>query len=306
MILVTGGLGMIGAHTAAALADSGESVLVSAHRAGRVPSFLAGRVAVEVLDVTDRDAFLALGDRHRITGIVHLAGSIPEADPVPFFRHDTDALLTALEAARAWQVRRFAVASSIGVYAGRPELRLTEELDLPLADPPHAIVAFKKAVEPLTLSALAGTAVQPVLLRIGSTWGPLMDPESPFNAVPRTVSALLRGDRPPVLLADDGGDFGYARDTGRAIALVMAADTLHHVAYNVSGGRRATNREIVEALAAAVPGARIDMVDGRSTGPGEGPYLDISRLTSETGFRPRFDVGSAVADYVDWRRANER
>ncbi|MBO0789134.1 MAG: NAD-dependent epimerase/dehydratase family protein, partial [Actinobacteria bacterium] len=59
MILVTGGLGMIGAHTARALTDLGREVVVTAHRRTEVPSFLAGRVTVERLDVTDRDAFLA-------------------------------------------------------------------------------------------------------------------------------------------------------------------------------------------------------------------------------------------------------
>lgn len=84
MILVTGGLGMIGAHTAAALVDRGEGVVVTAHRRTDVPAFLVDRVAIETVDVADREAFLALGDRHDIGGIVHLAGSIPEADPIPF------------------------------------------------------------------------------------------------------------------------------------------------------------------------------------------------------------------------------
>jgi nucleoside-diphosphate-sugar epimerase len=66
MILVTGGLGMIAAHAARALVDLGHEVVVTTHRRTEVPSFLAGRVTVESLDVTDRDAFLALGDRHDI------------------------------------------------------------------------------------------------------------------------------------------------------------------------------------------------------------------------------------------------
>ena len=74
MILVTGGLGMIGAHTARALVDLGHEVVATAHRRTEVPSFLSGRVAVESLDVTDRDAFLALAGRHEISDIVHLAG----------------------------------------------------------------------------------------------------------------------------------------------------------------------------------------------------------------------------------------
>ena len=84
MILVTGGLGMIGAHTARALVDLGHEVVVTAHRRTEVPSFLAGRVTVEPLDVTDRDAFLALAGRHDISDIVHLAGSLPDEDPVCF------------------------------------------------------------------------------------------------------------------------------------------------------------------------------------------------------------------------------
>ena len=124
MILVTGGLGMIGAHTARALVDLGHEVVVTAHRRTEVPSFLAGRVTVEPLDVTDRDAFLALADRHDISDIVHLAGTIPGEDPVGFFRTDTTGLLNALDAARTWGVRRFAVASSLGVYIGRTEIPL--------------------------------------------------------------------------------------------------------------------------------------------------------------------------------------
>jgi nucleoside-diphosphate-sugar epimerase len=121
MILVTGGLGMIGAHTARALTDLGQEVVVTAHRRTEVPSFLAGRVTVEPLDVTDRDAFLALAGRYEITDIVHLAGGIPGKDRVGFFRTEMAGLLNALDAARTWGVRRFAVASSIGVYAGRTE-----------------------------------------------------------------------------------------------------------------------------------------------------------------------------------------
>lgn len=304
MILVTGGLGMIGAHTAAALADLGEEVVITAHRRSDVPSFLAGRVIVETVDVADRDAFLALGDRYDIGGIVHLAGSIPEPDPIPYFRRDSAALFTALEAARTWGVDRFAVAGSISSYEGRGERPWTEDLALPLAVPPHPIAAFKKAVEPLTLFSLSGTGVDPVLLRIGSTWGPLMDPESPFNPVPSTVSAVLRGERPRPLPAG-AGDFGYAPDSGRAIALLMTAPSLAHTAYNVSSGVPFTARQLVDALNAALPGAGIESTAPAATVE-DAPYLDVTRMRTETGFEPAFDLSGAVAHYVEWRRGNAR
>jgi nucleoside-diphosphate-sugar epimerase len=305
MILVTGGLGMIGAHTARALVDLGREVVVTSHHRAEVPSFLAGRVTVESLDVTDRDAFLALGERHDISDIVHLAGSIPE-DPVDFFRTDTTGLLNALDAARTWGVRRFAVASSLGVYIGRDELPWHEELDLPTTDLPHLIIAFKKVVEPLTTHSLQGTGVQPVALRIGSIWGPLMDPESPFNPIPPYISAVLRGEQPQPLYADDGGDSCYAPDAGRAIALLTIAETLRHNTYNVSTGRPFTNRELADALEAITPGLRLDLLPGRQGGPGADPYLDTTRLTHDTGFAPAFDVAKAVADYVAWRADNPR
>jgi nucleoside-diphosphate-sugar epimerase len=306
MILVTGGLGMIGAHTARALVDLGHEVVVTAHRRAEVPSFLAGKVTVESLDVTDRDAFLALGNRCDISDIVHLAGSIPGEDPVDFFRTETTGLLNALDAARTWRVRRFAVASSLGVYIGRIENRWHEELAVPTADLPQVIIAFKKAVEPLTTHSLQGTGVQPVVLRIGSIWGPLMDPESPFNHIPPYISAVLRGEEPQPLYADDGGDSCYAPDAGRAIALLTTAETLRHNTYNVSSGRPFTNRELADALQATTPGLRFALLPGRQSGSGDNPCLDITRLTDDTGFAPAFDVAKAVADYIAWRADNPR
>jgi nucleoside-diphosphate-sugar epimerase len=306
MILVTGGLGMIGAHTARALVGLGHEVVVTTHRRTEVPSFLAGRVTVEPLDVTDREAFLALGDRHDVSDIVHLAGSIPDEDPVSFFRTDTAGLLNALDAARTWGVRRFAVASSLGVYLGRSEIPWPEDLALPTAALPHLIIAFKKAVEPLTTHSLAGSGVQPVVLRIGTIWGPLVDPESPFFPIPPYINAVLRGAEPRPLHADDGGDCCYAPDAGRAIALLTTAETLRHGTYNVSSGRPYTNREFANALQAITPGLRLDLLPGRQAGPGDDPYLDITRLTRDTGFTPAYDVAKAVADYVTWRADNPR
>jgi nucleoside-diphosphate-sugar epimerase len=305
MILVTGGLGMIGAHTARALVDLGHQVVVTAHRRTGVPSFLAGRVTVESLDVTDRDAFLALAGRHDISDIVHLAGTIPDEDPVRFFRTDTTGLLNALDAARTWGVRRFAVASSLGVYVGRTETRWHEELALPTAQLPHLIVAFKKAVEPLTTHSLQGSGIQPVVLRIGTIWGPLVHPQTPFP-IPSYINAVRRGEEPPPRHADDGFDCCYAPDAGRAIALLTTARTLRHDTYNVSSGRPFTNREFADALQAITPGLRLDLLPGRQDGPGDDPYLDTTRLTHDTGFAPSFDVAAAVADYVAWRADNPR
>ena len=117
---------------------------------------------------------------------------------------------------------------------------------------------------------------------------------------------MLRGEEPQPLHADDGGDSCYAPDAGRAIALLTTAPTLGHDTYNVSSGRPFTNREFADALEAIAPGRRPELLPGRLHGPGDDPYLDITRLTRDTGFAPVFDVASAVADYVAWRADNAR
>jgi nucleoside-diphosphate-sugar epimerase len=160
--------------------------------------------------VTDPEEFLALGKRYEISDIVHLVGSIPADDPVSFFRTDPTGLLNALDAVRTWGVRRFAVASSTGNHIGRAEIPSTEDLPLPAADYPHLSIAFRKADEPIITHAVQGTDGQPVLLRIGSTWGPLMDPETAFSPKPPYISAVLRGETPPAVPA--AGDSCYAPD----------------------------------------------------------------------------------------------
>ncbi|GLZ48322.1 NAD-dependent epimerase [Actinomycetospora sp. NBRC 106375] len=315
MILVTGGLGSIGSHTARALLDLGEPVVLTAHRSTRLPSFLADepgdRVVVEHLDTTEGAAFLDLGTRHPITGIVHLAAAPHDApDPVAYLRAECTALLNALDAARAWGVRRFAVASTIAAYLGVDDPPWREDAPLP-GVAAHQIPVFKKSAELFSGLVAAHAGFEVVNLRIGTVWGPLGLPDSPFFALPRLLSAAVRGEDPdlapprPPAHAEDATDLCYVKDCGRAIALLMLADRLEHSVYNVSSGRLVPYAEVVAAINAAVPGAALTLPPGHSTGrPPEG-HLDTTRLQRDTGFVPEYDVDRAVPDYVAWLQDHE-
>jgi len=316
MILVTGGLGSIGSHTARALLDLGESVVLTAHRSTGLPEYLAaepaGRVVVEPLDTTDEAAFLDIGKRHEITGLVHLAaGRYDLPDPVEYLRAETLGLLNALTAATAWGVRRFSVASTIGVYAGVGEVPWREDAPLPVAAA-HQIHVFKKTAELFAMLTGASAGFDAVSLRIGTIWGPLGLPDSPFFALPRLLSAAVWGEDPdltpprPPAFAEDGTDLCYVKDCGRAIALLMLAERLNHGTYNVSTGRLVRYGEVAAAINAAVPGANIALPEGRNPSRPPDNYLDITRLREDTGFRPEFDVERAVPDYADWLRNHDR
>ena len=310
MILVTGGLGSIGSHTARALLDLGESVVLTAHRSIQLPEFLAdepgGRVVVEPLDTTDEATFLDIGKRREITGIVHLAAARHDLpDLVGYLRADTLGLLNALKAAMVWGVRRFSVASTIGVYAGVDEVPWREDAPLPVVAG-HQIPVFKKTAELFATLTGDSAGFDAVRLRIGTIWGPLGLPDSPFFALPRLLSAAVWGEDPdltpprPPAYSEDGRNLCYVKDCGRAIALLMLAERLNHGTYNVSAGRLVRYSEVVAAINAVVPGASITLQEGRNPEQPPDNYLDITRLRADTGFQPEYDIDRAVRDYADW------
>jgi UDP-glucose 4-epimerase len=316
MILITGGLGFIGTHITRALLDLGESCVVVQRSTSVVPDAFADhagtRFFLEQVDVTNRAAFLDIGERHEITGIVNLTGAFGFAADEPI--HDAQlnmaGLFAVLEAARNWQVRRVSTASTIGVYAGTTDKSpLHEDLPLPMATG-HGIPAFKKITELLADHITNTTGIEIVNCRISGVWGPGARPVSRFLTVPQLVRAAITDTEPDLSLlgapahADDGADLIYVRDCGRAVALLQVADKLHHRTYNVASGHPTTNTDLATAIGKTIPGARFDLPAGRDPNrPGQDVYLDITRLQQDTGYQPGYDTDNAVADYIDWLRA---
>jgi UDP-glucose 4-epimerase len=312
MILVTGGLGFIGSHTVRALLDLGEECVLVQRRAAEAPASLAD-AQVEQADITDLTALLDIGDRHKITGIVHLAGSMPwppsPDQPVEHTRKALGGLLNIVEAARTWGVSRVGVASTIGVYAGlTSEGPLREDMPLPMTSP-HLIPTFKKIGELLTDHLAGATGIEIINYRISGIWGP-GEPHGPiFFAAPALIHAAARGTEPdlsPLLApayAEDSIDLCYVKDCGRAIALLQLADQLDHRTYNVASGRATSNAEIIAAIKQVVPDAQVDLPTG---GTGQRNYLDITRLHQDTGYQPAYDTERATADYIAWLRAGNK
>src|SRR5262245_10144233 len=125
MILITGGLGFIGLHTARRFLDVGEQVVLTRYKIRREPEFIESEIGkrafIEALDVTAGHDVIDLVRRHKVTGIVHLAvpglGALSAAED---YRVNMMGFLNILEAARLYGVRRVSLASSIAVYASLP------------------------------------------------------------------------------------------------------------------------------------------------------------------------------------------
>src|SRR6516162_5261621 len=316
MILITGGLGFVGQHVTRALLAAGESCVLVQRRDPVLPDDLADaegrRVFAERADITDLGALLELGKRHRVTGIVHLAGSVPwppgAQPPVAGARSAVGGLLNVVQAACDWQVPRVGIASTIGVYGGvtaDPPYR--EDVALPVASG-HVIPAFKKIGELLAGYLADATGIEILSYRI-SPWGPGGNPMSPFTAAPQLVHAAARGTAPDFsalrspAYASDGFDMCHVEDCARAIALLQLAPRLSHRTYNIAAGAVLSNGDVAAAIRRIVPDARIELPEGRSPGSGPPVCLDITRLRQDTGYEPAYDTDRAVAHYVTWLRA---
>jgi len=316
MILIAGGLGFIGSHITRALLDLGETCLVVRRSTAATPAAFADeagrRLIVEQVDVADRSAFLEIGNRHRITGIVNLVGvfGFSALEPVDDARLAMRTLFNVLEAARDWEVPRVGIASTIGVYIGAlTEGPLREDARLPMTTG-HGIPAFKKIGELLADHLADATGLEIVNYRIAAAWGPLAHRASPFIAATELVHAAVAGVGPDLTAlrspayADDGIDLVYVKDCARAIALLQLADKLGYRTYNIASGRPTTNNEFLEALKKVIPHTQAELPEGRDpAGPGHDIYLDLGRIREDTGYQPAYDTERAIADYAHWLRA---
>ena len=315
MILITGGMGFIGLHTARAFVDAGEEVVITYYRTWREPSFIkeefGKRVHVEQVDMTDREGVLALGKRHRITAVVQLAPNARTLGPVNDLKAQLPALSNVLEASLEWGVRRVMIGSSVAMYTGLKEGPFREDQMIPL-ESGNETEAFKKAWEVLGLHFGAVAGLEVIAMRIGGIWGPGY--HSMLQLVSRWVHAAVRGTEPDYTTGrvtgepyeEDAMDLCYAKDCAAGIQLLTMAPKLNHRVYNVGQGQATSNREVADMIKRVVPEAMLKLKPGRSENWRKNPSLDISRISADTGYQPKYTVRGAIEEYIAWLRKNEQ
>ncbi|ABX16185.1 UDP-glucose 4-epimerase GalE [Burkholderia multivorans] len=130
-ILVTGGAGYIGSHTAVELLDNGYDVVIvdnlvnsKAESVRRIERITGKQPAFHQVDVCDEAALAKVFDAHPITGTIHFAAlkAVGEsvAKPLEYYQNNLGGLLTVLKVMRARNVKQFVFSSSATVY-GVPE-----------------------------------------------------------------------------------------------------------------------------------------------------------------------------------------
>jgi len=308
--LLIGGMGFIGLHTARRFLDAGEDVVLTFHRNRREPDFLTPdlgkRAKVEQLDVLDAARVADVINTHAVDGVVYLAvPALSGVSPAQEFQTNTAGYLNVLEACRAAGVRRLSVTSSLAIYSNVTERPWREDVHFP-AESTNPTEAYKKALEVLGLFFGQRTGLDVVMLRVAGIFGPMY--HSMANLPSRLAHAAAHSTAPDFSSmrygppkADDGSDACYVKDVAAGIQLIHAAPKLAHRIYNVGNGKATRNAELVEAIREVVPEFEAELPPG---GDARNRYMDLSRTTSEVGYKPTIGVEKGLAEYVAWLRTH--
>lgn len=156
-VLLTGGAGYIGTHTAVELLQAGHGVvvvdsLVNSHEEAllRVERITGRTVAFHRVDCTDPEAMRAVFAAHDIDAVIHLAGlkAVGESveQPLRYYRNNLDALLTLCEAMDGAGVRHLVLSSSATVYGDPETVPITEDARLTTTNPYGSTKLFAERI----------------------------------------------------------------------------------------------------------------------------------------------------------------
>lgn len=318
-VLVTGADGFVGSHVVSELLAQSHSVVAGgrgpAANGPLVPddpdgSELPPRVPC---DVTSAGEIERVFSDHRPTHVVHAAAITPDR------RTETEesrrvletnelGTLAVLLAAARHGVERFVYVGSSAVYAGaEPNALLAEEA--PLCAECGLYALSKLAAERLCDWARGQFGVDTRIVRLGPVYGPLERPTASrktMSTVHAAIRLALAGEplRTPAAAAERRRDWIHGQDAARAMIALLAAPSPSHRIYNLSGAAVTTER-LLAAVAAAVPGTRIEWVSDREQAnvPVPGPdaagrNLDCRRLRDDIGVRPPIGIEAGVRDEV--------
>jgi UDP-glucose 4-epimerase len=130
-VLVTGGAGYIGSHMVLALAEAGESVVVIDNLSTGFSAFLPEGVPLFIGDAADENLVEGVIATHGVKSIVHFAGSVvvPDSmrDPLAYYRNNTMATRSLLNAAVKCGVNSLIFSSTAAVYGNPDQVPVPED-----------------------------------------------------------------------------------------------------------------------------------------------------------------------------------
>ncbi|HWU69825.1 MAG TPA: UDP-glucose 4-epimerase GalE [Pseudoxanthomonas sp.] len=329
-ILLCGGAGYIGGHTAVVLAERGHDLVIADNFSNSTPEALrrleqvVGKpIEFHHVDVRDRAALGRLFAIAPVDAVLHFAAlkAVGESceRPLDYFDNNIGGTIVLLQAMRDANVRRLVFSSSATVYGDPDSVPVREDAPLRATNP---YGRTKLVMEQLIADLCdADPGFRAINLRyfnpVGAHPSGLIgeDPSGvPNNLMPyvcqvavgrRDKLSVFGGDWPTV---DGTGvrDYIHVMDLARAHAdaLDFLLEDGRNATINLGTGRGISVLELVQAFARASGRDVPYEIVGRRAGDVAEVYADPSLARQLLGWEARFDVDAMCRDAWRWQSMN--
>ena len=326
-VLVTGGAGFIGSHTAVVLHELGRDVVIlddlsnsSTAAVDAIRSLTRPDLPFVEADAADRDAVGRAIVEHGVDEVIHFAAfkSVSESveKPLAYYSNNVGSTIGVVEAMIEHGVSRLVFSSSCTVYGEPDEVPVTETSPTRTANP---YGATKLVCEQLLADVAAASALDVIALRYFNPVGAHPsgdigeDPTGvPTNLVPHLMHvAVGRLDRLNVFGCDydtpDGSairDYIHVMDLAHGHVAALDAMAAHggFTAVNLGTGEGHSVLEVVAAANDVIGTPIPTQVVGRRSGDVERIWADPTLASELLGWRATRRLYEMLADHWRWQQ----
>jgi UDP-glucose 4-epimerase len=331
-ILITGGAGYIGSHTAVELLKAGMEPIIlddlsnsDASVLDRLEEITGKRLTFYKGDCNDRDMLESIVKEHKLEGVIHFAAfkAVGEstAFPLKYYRNNVGSLLVLLEFMQNQGIKDLVFSSSCTVY-GQPEvLPVTETTPRQDAESPYGNT--KKICEDILVDFVKSKpGIRVVALRYFNPVG--AHPSAKIGELPLGVPANLvpfitqtaAGIREKLTVFGDDYDTPDGSCVRDYIHVVDLADahvkTLSYLqnqednfydVFNVGTGEGNTVLEVIHAFE-KVNGVKLNYVIGpRRTGDVIKTWADTTKINQVLGWHAQYSLEDSMRDSWNWQKS---
>ncbi len=332
-ILVTGGTGYIGSHTAVELQNAGYEVIIIDNLSNSNANVIDGiekitgiRPVFEQLDCNDKEGLRKLFTKHSgIKGIIHFAASKAVGEsvqkPLLYYRNNLDSLMNLLELMPEFNIDSFVFSSSCTVY-GQPDiLPVTENAPIKPALSPYGNT--KQICEEIIQDTVySGVPVKSIILRYFNPIGahpsaeigelPLGVPQNLIPFVTQTAAGIRKelsvfGDD---YNTPDGScvrDYINVVDLAKAHVIAVSRMLENNMKkpveiFNLGTGRGLSVLEIIKTFE-EVTGVKLPYkIVGRREGDIEKVWADPEFANKELGWTAKESVANTLLSAWKWQQ----
>lgn len=332
-ILVTGGTGYIGSHTAVELINEGYRVLIADNLSNSEPDILDGiekitgvRPEFEEIDLCDgRLLNDYLDHNNKIEAVIHFAAfkAVGESveKPLAYYRNNIVSLLNLLEEMQERKIPNLVFSSSCTVYGQPDRLPVTESAPVKRAGSPYGNT--KKISEDIISDVInANPSLRAISLRYFNPIG--AHPSALIGELPRGVPDNLvpyitqtaAGVRSELKVF--GGDYNtpdgscirdYLHVTDLARAHVIAIKRLlektnssGYEVFNLGTGKGVSVLEMIKTFERANSLKINYKITGRRAGDTEQVWADTTLANRELGWEARSTLEETLASAWKWEQ----